>query len=322
MSQKIPSRRFRPARSSLVWAILLCGLAATSSASLPSLSSSRVASAAQDEDEVVRVNSDLIVLNLTVTDKNGKYLHKLPRTDFRVLEDGREQKISTFSVEETPFAAALLLDTSGSMEGRVSLARSAAIRFLDGLREEDVAAIYNFDIKVEQLQDFSPGRDLPSLAFDLKAQSMTKLNDAIMRAAKDLAARPEKRRAIVVLSDGADTRSSASPDKALANALAANATIYTVDMSDPRMSPQDRQVGASALRNYAAKSGGRYISTPGGRALADAFQSIVEELSNQYTIGYQSTNRERDGRWRSIEINLARPDATVRTRRGYRAPKA
>ncbi|MCA1618900.1 MAG: VWA domain-containing protein [Acidobacteria bacterium] len=169
----------------------------------------------EGDEEVVRVNSDLVVLNVTVTDSEGRYVHKLKRGDFKLFEDGREQRIGLFSVEETPFAAAILLDTSGSMERRMTLARAAAIRFLEGLREEDVAAVYNFDARVEQLQDFTTGRDLPPVAYDLGPKGMTALNDAILRAAKDIATRPEKRRAIIVLSDGMDTKSGASADKAL-----------------------------------------------------------------------------------------------------------
>ncbi|HWW76611.1 MAG TPA: VWA domain-containing protein, partial [Pyrinomonadaceae bacterium] len=145
-----------------------------------------------DDEDVVRVNSDLVVLNVTVTDGQGLYVHKLSRPDFKIFEDGREQRISLFTVEETPFAAAILLDTSGSMESRLTLARAAAIRFLEGLREEDVASVYHFGSDVEQLQDFSPGRDLPPVAYDLRSKGMTALNDAVLRAAKDLSQRPEK----------------------------------------------------------------------------------------------------------------------------------
>ncbi|HYE15233.1 MAG TPA: VWA domain-containing protein, partial [Pyrinomonadaceae bacterium] len=188
----------------------------------------------QDEDEVVRVDSELVVLNVTVKDKQGRYAHKLKRSDFQVFEDGKEQRLSLFSVQETPFAAAILLDTSGSMEWRITLARAAAIRFLDGLRAEDVAAVYNFGSSVERLQDFSAGRDLPPMAYALRSDGMTALYDSVLMAARDLAARPEKRRAIVVLSDGMDTKSGATLDKALNAALDAHATIYTVDMSDPQ----------------------------------------------------------------------------------------
>ena len=274
-----------------------------------------------DEDEVVRVNSELVVLNVTVTDGSGQYVNKLSHKDFKILEDGVEQRVTLFSVEETPFAAAILLDTSGSMETRLTLARAAALRFLDGLREEDMAAVYHFDSKVERLSDFSPGRDLPPVAYDLGSKGMTALNDAVVLASKDLAKRPEKRRAIIVLSDGADTKSSATPDKALNAALAANATIYTVDMSDPQLNQAARMSAAGTLKNYANKSGGRFVSKPGGRALDEAFREILQELSNQYTLGYRPNNNARDGRWRAIQLKLSRPELSARTRGGYRAPK-
>jgi Ca-activated chloride channel homolog len=277
----------------------------------------------EDDDEVVRINTDLVVMNVTVVDAQGKYVHGLKRSDFKVFEDGREQPaeiISTFGTEETPFAAVILLDTSGSMESRMSLARSAAIRFLDGLRPDDVAAVYKFDAEIEKVQDFSPSRDLASMAFGLRARGMTSLNDAIVRAAQDLAERPEKRRAIVVLSDGMDTRSRASADKALNRALAAQATIYTVDMSASHGPNVGNQQNAAVLRNFAAKSGGRFVATPGGQALREAFAGIIEELSNQYTIAYRPTNRTRDGKWRTLEVKLSRPELAARTRKGYRAP--
>nr|AIA13189.1 VWFA-related Acidobacterial domain [uncultured bacterium] len=279
------------------------------------------ARAQSDDDEVVRVNTDLVVVNVTVTDGAGKYVRGLKRADFKLIEDGHEQAISSFGAEETPFAAAVLLDFSGSMENRVSMARAAAIRFLDGLREEDVAAVYRFDSKIEQLQDYSPSRDLAPLAFGMRAKGMTVLNDAIVRATEDLSRRPEKRRAIVVLSDGYDTKSSASMDKALAAAASAGVTIYTVDMTPETARPEARAQASGVLRNFAGKSGGRYIKTPGGQELREAFGSIIEELGNQYTLAYRPTNRTRDGRWREIDVKLARTELTTRTRKGYRAPK-
>jgi VWFA-related protein len=283
--------------------------------------SRRTRAAAPQDEDVVRVNSELVVLNVTVTDKRGAYVHGLKKTDFKVFEDGQEQTIAGFGEEATPFAAALLLDISGSMEGRVTLARSAAIRFLDGLRPDDSVAVYSFHTEVKQEQDFAYTRDLEQRVFGLNARGLTVLNDAVVSAARDLAARPERRRAIVVLSDGADTRSAASADKALNTALAANATIYTVDLSDRSAGRADIISGSGALKQFAARSGGRYLPTPGGQELREAFAAVVEELSNQYTISYRPTNRARDGRYRNIEIKLARPDTTARTRRGYRAPK-
>ena len=145
-----------------------------------------VAVVAQDDD-VIRTNTDLVVLNVTVTDKAGQYVKSLKASDFKVYEDGVEVQtnmIADFSVQEAPYAAVVLLDSSGSMEARFSLARSAAIRFLDGLRPEDVAAVYRFDSKVERVQEFSGGRDLAPIAYAIHAKGMTTLNDAIVEAAK------------------------------------------------------------------------------------------------------------------------------------------
>jgi Ca-activated chloride channel family protein len=308
----LPFRRPSKAKTLLLVSLLL----------LPAVVLTRTrAQRGDDDDEVVRVNSELVVLNVTVTDKSGQYVHKLTNQDFQILEDGQAQRISLFSVEETPFAAAILLDTSGSMESRLTLARGAAVRFLDGLREEDVASVYNFDSKVKQLSDFSPGRDLPATAYDLNSRGNTALNDAVLQAARDLSKRPEKRRAIIVLSDGADNQSSATAEKALNAALEANATIYTVDMADPQTNPSGRMQSIGALKNYANKSGGRFVSKPGGRALDDAFREILEELSNQYTLGYRPNNHARDGRWRAIQLKLSRPELNARTRNGYRTSK-
>ena len=282
-----------------------------------------VVALAQDDD-VVRVNTDLVVLNVTVTDKSGQYVKGLKASDFKVYEDGVEVQpnmIASFSVQESPYAAVVLLDSSGSMEARFSLARSAAIRFLDGLRPEDVAAVYKFDTKVERVQEFSGGRDLAPIAYAIHAKGMTTLNDAIVTASKSLAERPEVRKAIVVLSDGMDTFSKASNDKAVESALAVGANIYAVDMSSLEMGGSARRQSALSLKGFAEKTGGKFIETPGGPALRDAFTGIADELGHQYTIAYRPVNKKRDGKWRTLEVKVSRSDLSVRTRKGYRAPK-
>lgn len=279
---------------------------------------------AQDDDDVVRVNTDLVVLNVTVTDKAGQYVKALKASDFKVFEDGVEvpsNMITSFSLQESPYAAVVLLDSSGSMEARFSLARSAAIRFLDGLRQEDVAAVYRFDSKVERVQEFSGGRDLAPTAYAIRAKGMTTLNDAIVEAAKTLADRPEHRKAIVILSDGMDTFSKASSEKAVESALAVGASIFAVDMSSIEIANSARQQSAASLKGFAEKTGGRFVSTPGGPALRDAFAGIADELGHQYTISYRPINKKRDGKWRTLEVKVQQQDLTVRTRKGYRAPK-
>src|ERR1044071_456376 len=234
---------------------------------------------AQDDD-MIRTDTNLVVLNVTVTDKAGQYVKGLKASDFKVYEDGVEVKpemFASFSVQESPYAAVVLLDSSGSMEARFTLARSAAIRFLDGLRPEDVAAVYRFDSKVERVQEFSGGRDLAPTAYAIRAKGMTTLNDAIVEASKTLADRTEVRKAIVVLSDGMDTFSKASSDKAVETALAVGASIYAVDMSSLEVGGTSGRQSALSLKGFAEKTGGRFISTPGGPALRRNEPSRSEE---------------------------------------------
>ena len=279
---------------------------------------------AQDDD-VVRVNTNLVVLNVTVTNKAGAYMKGLKLKDFKIFEDGKEvppNTITSFSFQESPYAAVVLLDSSGSMEARFSLARSAAIRFLDRLRDEDVAAVYRFDSKVERVQQFSGGRDLAPMAYTIRAKGMTTLNDAIVEAANDLATREEARKAIVVLSDGMDTSSKASANKAVESALAIGASIYAVDMSALETPGVTNRQSAASLKVFAEKTGGRLVATPGGPALRDAFTGIAEELGQQYTIAFRPQNQTRDGKWRTLEVRVTRDEATVRTRKGYRLGKS
>jgi Ca-activated chloride channel family protein len=277
---------------------------------------------AQKDDDKISIDSSIVVLNAYVTDSAGSAVEGLNQKLFKVFEDGVEQRIDTFGAESTPFAAVILLDTSGSMEERVTLARSAAIQFLGGVRGEDNVAIYNFDSKVQLVQDFSNRGDMNDKAFDLKADGMTSLNDAVYKASQLLSIRPEKRRAIIVLSDGADTSSKYSEDKALKAALSVNASIYTVDMSPMVQTGPDKVQNQGVLKNFAEKTGGRFVSTPGGSAMREAFKRIVEELGSQYTIAYSPTNIVKDGKWHAIELRISRPGLAIRTRKGYNAPKA
>jgi Ca-activated chloride channel homolog len=279
---------------------------------------------AQSDDEPIKIDSSLVVLNATVLDEKGLPVVGLRQKSFHVLEDGVEQKLQFFESEETPFAAVILIDSSGSMEERMMMARSAAITFLGGLREDDMAAIYNFDSNVKLIQDFSQSHDVSEAVHDLKANGMTVLNDAMVQAAQELAKRDEKRKAIIVISDGIDNRSKYSSEQALKAAIAANATVYTVDMSVPfanMTEEMQRRLSIGQLKKFADKSGGKFISTPGGAGLRDAFNSIVKEMGNQYTLGYEPSNAAKDGKYRNIELKVNDPKATVRTRKGYNALK-
>jgi Ca-activated chloride channel family protein len=261
-------------------------------------------------------------MNAAIRDAGNRPVTGLRQADFRIFEDGVEQQVLSFAAHEAPFAAIVLFDTSGSMTERISIARSATITFLAGLRAGDMAAVYKFDSRVEMVQDFSENRDVGDKVYDLRAEGMTVLNDSVVRAVAELEKRPETRKAIVVLSDGADTQSRNSADRALRAALAANVTIYTVDMSTIDTGGSTRIQNPGALKNFAEKTGGVFIPIRNGLVMRDALKSIVDELRVQYTLSFEPSEDKRDGKWHALELRVARPNLTIRTRRGYNAPKS
>lgn len=274
---------------------------------------------AKTPDDTISVETNLVVVNIAVRDQRQRHVGDLRVGNFEILEEEAPQRILSFEHDEGAFAVAILLDASGSMERKLSLVRAACSGFVEGIRDGDNFSIHSFgDGKVRLLQDFTEVRDLPESLWDLRARGKTPLYDAIIAAAAGLARRPEKRRAILVVSDGADTESRASLDQAVRKAVEAQLALYAVEMSDQSVfgaSGQDS--GAGVLKSLAEKTGGRFFRTPGGARLRDAFAETVDELRHQYTLTYTSTNEQRDGRWRAIEVRINRPDLRIRTRQGY-----
>lgn len=277
----------------------------------------------ESNDETIALETNLVMLNVTITDMKERYISGLKLEDFSILEDSSPQQVISFGFEETSFAAVILLDASGSMEKKLTLERAACANFIDRIRDGDTFSIYSFGgMKVKKLQDFTEVRDIPDSVWDMRAEGNTPLYDAIVRAAEALSKRKERRRAILIVSDGADTQSKATLEQAMRKAIASYASIYAVDMSDSSVyGAVPRDNGAEVLKAMATKTGGRFFRTPGGNKLREAFASTVDELRHQYTITYESSNERRDGRWRSIEVKIARPKLNVRTRQGYYARK-
>jgi Ca-activated chloride channel family protein len=283
---------------------------------------------ARDQDDPVRLHSDLVVVSVTVTDAGGHYAHGLGLKDFALFEDNTPQSLESFAAEEAPFAAAIVIDMSGSMEYKFGLVRAAAASFIEHIRDNDQVAVYGFNNKVRQFQDFTNTRDISEYIWDAKAEDMTRLYDGLDEAINALAARPERRRAIVLITDGCDNTSrNASLDSVMKKALSAGVIIYSVDLID-----DDALLGGGALsaalrrgradmKEFSNQSGGRYLHSPQGDKLEEAFVNIVDELRNQYTLTYYSTNTKRDGRYRKINVGVSRAGAAVRARRGYWAAR-
>ena len=281
-----------------------------------------------DQDETVRLHSDLVVLTVTVTDAAGQYAHGLKDKDFKVFEDGAPQTVSAFFAEESPFAAAILMDMSASMEAKFGMVRAAAASFIDHIREDDQVAVYGFNNKVRLFQEFTNTRDISEYVWEAEAEGNTRLYDCMNDAIESLLRREEKRRAVLLISDGCDSSSQkASLDSVMKKALAAGVIVYTIDLVDDNMMlGNTKEVmllrrGRREMQDFAEQTGGRYIHSPQGDKLEEGFTNIVDELRNQYTLLYYSTNQKRDGRWRKLSVATARQGLSTRSRRGYYAPK-
>lgn len=311
------------ARSAALAALAVCALALGVPAQQPARQQTPPPA---DDDTTIVLRSDVVLVNVAAT-KGGAFVPGLTQSDFTVSEDGKPQEIAFFGAESTPFAVAILLDTSGSMADKLSLARAAAARFADRTRTEDRVAVWTFASKVRRIQDFNPGHwDLSDALWNAEAEGNTRLFDTVDEATTALAGRNERRRAILLISDGGDTGSSVSSETAIRHALAAGITIYTVNLAavgsrNVTKSNEDMML-RGVLHGLADKSGGRYFESRGGLDLNDSFTSVVDELSHQYTLGYYPSNNREDGKWRRIDVSTSRPGVALRAREGYTAPKA
>jgi VWFA-related protein len=252
-----------------------------------------------------------VVLTLTVVDGNGTPVTGLTREDFRVYEDGKEQEIMEFAVEQRPLRIALLLDTSGSMRQELPQVQLAAAGFLEVLLPPDRAMVVDFDDQVMLLQDLTGAReDLKDALMSTFARGGTAMYDAIHATLRRLA-KQDERKAVVLLSDGGDTASVLDKDRVLEATRTGDVLIYAIGLGGA-----DRSV----LRSVAGESGGRAFFADKAEELAGIYQRIAEELRNQYVIAYSSSRPEYDGKWREVKVTYSGSgDHKVRTRPGYYA---
>jgi Ca-activated chloride channel family protein len=274
-----------------------------------------------------RVGVDVVSLNVTVTDGTGKYVTDLNQEDFDVYEDGVRQNLTFFSRTQQPISLALLLDTSASMEERMPIAQEAAIGFARQLHKDDQAEIIDFDSPVRILAPFTG--DAAALEKEIRATTAngsTALYNAIYISLKELrktkaeSASDIRRQAIVLLSDGDDTSSLIEFDEVLDLAKRSETAIYAIGLRQGEIGRREFKEAEFVLRQLSQETGGRVFFPTDARELPKIYQTIWEELSSQYSIGYTSGNPKRDGAWRRLAVRIERPGLTARTKQGYYGP--
>jgi VWFA-related protein len=262
----------------------------------------------------IRVPVDLVNIDFSATDKNGRMVPALTAEDFTVQEDGKKQQVSLFARErELPLTLALLVDISPSVEPVFEEEKRTAAGFLRSvLGKRDLALVIAFDRYVTLTQDYS--EDLPSLTSAIEGLTLSKggtsLFDAVYLASNDKLAREAGRKAIVILSDGVDTTSKYDMGKAMIAAQKSNAVIYSISNSG---SPR-------ALRVMSEETGGAFFKIDRKGDYEKIFDQISLELRTQYSIAYHSNNPARDGKYRQIKIVPKNSSLLVRARKGYYAP--
>ena len=268
-----------------------------------------------------KVQGSAVHLDVVVTGPNQLFVPRLTRDDFEVFEDGVTQEVSFFSSDDVaPLTLVLLLDASSSIEPAEKGIKKAASNLVSEMSPLDEASVVVFSDSVKSSTHFTRFADPLLEAIDsLHPEGWTALYDAVLHSLDKLS-RIEGRKALLVFTDGADSRpafggSKASKDEALDGAMHSEATIYTVGFV-----AEAREVNRDFLERLARTSGGRAFFPVNVDHLERSFSAIQEELHTQYRIGYTPKNDARDGAWRRIEVRIkGQTNLVVRTRQGYYA---
>jgi Ca-activated chloride channel homolog len=275
----------------------------------------------------LRSGVDLVSLNVTVME-GSKYIGELNEADFEVFEDGARQSITFFSRVQQPIALAILLDTSASMNERLSTAQEAAIGFARRMQKDDAIEVIDFDSQVRILQSFT--NDVNALEKAIRntdVNGSTSLYNAIYISLKELkkvkasSAEDIRRQAIVVLSDGDDTSSLVPYEEVLDLAKRSETSIYAIGLRPQGSYRSEFKEAEFVLKQLSQETGGRAYFVQTAAELPKIYEQISDELANQYTLAYSSRNPMRNGAWRRIVVRVARPGLVARTRLGYYGPE-
>jgi VWFA-related protein len=323
--------------------ILTLALAGMVAASTLGEASARGQSQSQQQtpqsDQTLKSQVTVVNVFATVRDRHHAVISDLTEKDFKIIEDGQEQKVAFFSREKNlPITLGILIDTSGSMDRILSAEQDAASEFLQRvMRKNDEAMVISFDLDVNLLADFTQDtrvleRAIRRTVINAPASGIggtvgtiptrgggTNLYDAVYLAAHDELATEAGRKAIILLSDCEDTGSRLKIQDAIEAAQRADTVIHVLLLRDFMATSG---VGPGVASKMSTETGGRVIDVHNNKTLEKAFDEIAEELSSQYVLGYYPTNEKRDGTFRKIQVEvISHPDAKITARKGYYAPR-
>jgi VWFA-related protein len=278
--------------------------------------------AQQGDLPVFSTDSELVVLQVAVTDRRGVHVDGLTQDAFAVLEDGTPQVVRFFADTDTPVTVGLLVDSSGSMHANRRLVIAGAASFAGASHPEDeiFALAFNETVRpaLPASMPFTNDSTILRSALEqaISARGRTALYDAISAGVDYLSRGTRQRKVLVVLSDGADNASRTTREAAVRRAQASNAAIYTIAVEDPAA----RDTNPKLLKELAQESGGEAFRPDDPAEIARAFDRIARDIRHTYTLGYIPSNPVHDGAFRKVRVVVTAPAGrplVVRTRAGY-----
>ncbi|HEX3892011.1 MAG TPA: VWA domain-containing protein [Terracidiphilus sp.] len=274
---------------------------------------------------LIRMNVDMVLIPITVTDTMNRLVTGLEKEDFQIYENNGEQKISSFASEDAPVSIGIVFDLSGSMTSKLIRARDSILQFIKTANPEDEFFVIGFNDRPELIEDFTNSvEDIEARLATVHSGHRTALLDAIYYGVEKMKEAKHQRKALLVVSDGGDNRSRYTEGEVRSQVRESDVEIYSIGIFDPYAATPEERTGPALLNELSEETGGRLYRVDDISEMGDIAEKISTELRNQYVIGYTPKDMSRDGKWRKVKVKLnpppGLPQLTVHARTGYYAP--
>ncbi len=274
----------------------------------------------------LKVNADLVLVPVTITDPMNRLVTGLEKENFQLFEGGSGQEIKSFSSEDAPVSLGVIFDSSGSMSSKMDRAKDAVVEFFKTANPQDEFFMITFSDEPEVVSDFTSSVDeIQSKLVFTVPRRRTALLDAIYMGVTKMRQAKYPKKALLIISDGGDNHSRYTENEIKALVKEADVMVYAIGIYDRYFPTEEERLGPALLGEVAELSGGRAFTVENPNDLADVATKIGIELRNQYVLGYRPHNDSRDGKWRKIKVKLLPPKGLpplrVYARTGYYAPE-
>ena len=279
-----------------------------------------------DKDKPIILNTDLVTMNVTVTDLYGRFVSGLKKNAFTILDENAEQKIEFFSDEDAPVSVGIVFDVSGSMSGeKIQKAREALSKFIGTSHPMDEYFLIAFNKRAQLLLDRTRNGEAVLDKLQLvQPKDNTALYDAVYLGTEKVTTGTHQKRALIIISDGQDNNSRYTFADVRKELKESDVSVYAIGiLGGGDGSSAEGVTGQSYLEELAGVTGGRAFFPQTNIEMDEIFERIALELRHQYSIGYRPANFNNDGKWRKLKVKVKPPRGLprlfVRTKEGYYA---